>query len=147
MPALMEIKKILVPVSGGSADEEAINLACNLARKLKTKVYAAYVIEVERDLPLDTPVDSETEKAEEILTHAEDIATKADYDIETDLLQARETGPAIVDEAVGKGVDLIVMGIDYKKRLGVFDLGEAVSYILKEAHCQVLLYREPFPQE
>jgi len=143
MPAPVNIKKILVPLSGGSADEEAIKLACNLARKPKAKVYAAYVIEVERDLPLDTPVDSETEKAEEILSHAEDIAAKADYDIETDLLQARETGPAIVDEAVEKGVDLIVMGIDYKKRLGVFDLGQTIPYIFKEAPCQILLYRGP----
>jgi len=143
MPAPVNIKKILVPLSGGSSDEKAIKLACNLAKKPKAKVCVAYVIEVERDLPLDTPVDSETEKAEEILSHAEDIAAKADYNIETDLLQARETGPAIIDEAIGKGVDLIVMGIDYKKRLGVFDLGQTVPYIFKEAHCQILLYRGP----
>lgn len=139
----MEIKKVLVPVSGGSADEEAIKLACKLARKPKAKVYAAYIIEVERSLPLDTPVDSETEKAEEILTRAEDIATKAGYEIETDLLQAREIGPAIVNEAVEKGVDLIVMGIGYKKQLSVFDLGETIPYIFKEAPCQILLYRGP----
>jgi nucleotide-binding universal stress UspA family protein len=143
MPAPVGIKKILVPVSGGSADDEAIKLACNLDKKHQAKVYAAYVIEVERGLSLDTPVDSETEKAEEILSHAEDIATKAGYDIETDLLQAREVGAAIVDEAVGKGVDLIVMGIDYKKRLGVFDLGQTIPYIFKEAPCQILLYRGP----
>ncbi len=133
----------MVPVSGGSADEEAIKLACKLARKPKAKVYAAYIIEVERSLPLDTPVDSETEKAEEILTRAEDIATKAGYEIETDLLQAREIGPAIVNEAVEKGVDLIVMGIGYKKQLSVFDLGETIPYIFKEAPCQILLYRGP----
>jgi len=139
----VEIKKVLVPLSGGSADEETIKLACELARKPKAKVYAAYIIEVERSLPLDTPVDSETEKAEEILTRAEDIATKAGYEVETDLLQAREIGPAIVNEAVEKGVDLIVMGIGYKKRLGVFDLGETIPYIFKEAPCQILLYRGP----
>lgn len=133
----------MVPVSGGSADEETIKLACKLAKKPKAKVYAAYIIEVERSLPLDTPVDSETEKAEEILTRAEDIATKAGYEIETDLLQAREIGPAIVNEAVEKGVDLIVMGIGYKKQLGVFDLGETIPYIFKEAPCQILLYRGP----
>jgi len=137
----VEIKKVLVPVSGGSADEEAVILACKLARRPKAKVYVTYIIEVERSLPLDTPVDSETEKAEEILTRAEDIATKAGYDIETDLLQAREIGPAIVNEAVEKGVDLIVMGIGYKKRLGVFDLGETIPHIFKEAPCQILLYR------
>jgi len=137
----------LVPVSGGSADEEAIKLACKLARRPKAKVYAAYIIEVERSLPLDMPVDSETEKAEEILTRAEDIATKAGYEIETDLLQARGIGPAIVNEAVEKGVDLIVIGIGHKKQLGVFDLGETIPYIFKEAPCQILLYQGPISRE
>ena len=143
----MEIKKVLVPVSGGSVDEEAIKLACELAKRPKAKVYAAYIIEVERSLPLDTPVDSETEKAEEILTRAEDIATKAGYEIETDLLQARGIGPAIVKEAVEKGVDLIVIGIGHKKQLGVFDLGETIPYIFKEAPCQILLYQGPISRE
>ncbi|HUV45465.1 MAG TPA: universal stress protein, partial [Dehalococcoidia bacterium] len=103
---MMEIKNILVPTNGGGGDEEVIKLACSLARRSKAKVYAVYVVEVERSLPLDTQVDSETEKAEKILTQAEDAAADADYEIETDLLQARDAGPAIVNEAVERGVDL-----------------------------------------
>ena len=89
---MMEIKSILVPTNGGGGDEEVIKLACSLARRSKAKVYAVYVVEVERSLPLDTQVDSETEKAEKILTQAEDAAADADYEIETDLLQARDAG-------------------------------------------------------
>lgn len=143
MPRLVETKKILVPVSGNSADEEAIKLACNLARKPKARVYAVYVIEVERSLPLDAQVDWQVEKAEEVLTHAEDIAADVGYDIDTDLLQAREAGPGIVDEAMEREVDLIVMGIGYKRHLGEFDLGKTIFHVLKEAPCQVLLYRGP----
>ena len=139
----MEAKKILVPISGNSADEEAIKLACRLGEKWKAKVYVVYIIEVERSLPLDAPVESEVEEAEEILTHAEDVAADIGYDIETDLLKAREAGPGIVDEAMERGVDLIVMAIGYRKHLGEFDLGETVPYVLREAPCQILLYREP----
>lgn len=141
MPQSVKMKKILVPVSGNSADEEAIKLACNLAKKPKAKVYVVYIIEVERSLPLDAQIDSETEKAERVLTHAEDIAAEEDSDIDTDLLQAREAGPGIVDEAVEREVDLIVMGMGYKRHLGTFDLGKTVPHVLKEAPCKVLLYR------
>lgn len=138
----MEIKNVLVPISGNSADEEAIKLACSLAKQAKAKVYVLYIIEVERSLPLDAQIDSAIEESEEILTHAEDIAADIGYDIETDLLQAREVGPGIVEEAMEREVDLIVMGIVYKRHLGEFDLGKAIPYVLKVAPCQVLLYRE-----
>ena len=139
---MMEIKNILVPTNGGGADEEVIELACSLARKSKAKVYAVYIIEVERSLSLDTQVDSETEKAEKILTHAEDAAGDADYEIETDLLQARDAGPAIVNEAVERKIDLIIMATTYKKAPGIPELGKAVYYVLKEAPCRVLLFRD-----
>jgi nucleotide-binding universal stress UspA family protein len=137
----VETKKILVPISGNGADEEAIKLACTLAKRHKAKIYVVYVIEVERSLPLDAQVDSEMEKAEEVLTHAEDVAAGEDCDIETDLLQAREAGPGVVDEAMERGIDLIIVGVGYKRRLGMFDLGATIPYVLKEAPCQVLLYR------
>ena len=139
---MMEIKNILVPTNGGGTDEEVIELACSLARKSKAKVYAVYIIEVERSLSLDTQVDSETEKAEKILTHAEDAAVDADYEIETDLLQARDAGPAIVNEAVERKIDLIIMATTYKKAPGIPELGKAVYYVLKEAPCRVLLFRD-----
>lgn len=138
----MELDRILVPVSGSSADEEAVKLACSLAKKAKAKIYVVYVIQVKRSLPLDAEIDSEVKKAEEVLTRAEDIAAEQDYEVETDLLQAREVGPAIVDEAMEKDVNLILMGIGYKKRFGVFSLGVAVPHVLKEAPCRVLVLRE-----
>jgi nucleotide-binding universal stress UspA family protein len=100
------------------------------------------VIEVKRSLPLDADIESETEKGEKILDHAERIAAEADYEVETELLQAREVGPAIVDEAVERGVDLIIMGVNYKKRFGEWNLGSTVPYVLKNAPCRVLLWRE-----
>lgn len=137
----MNAKRVLVPVRGTAADEAAIALAGYLAKKQKGKVFVVYVIEVDRSLPLDAEVESQTQKAEAVLTRAEDLAGDEGYDIDTDLLQAREAGPGIVDEAVERDVGLVVMAVPYKKRLGEFRLGETVSYVLREAPCQVLLYR------
>ena len=139
----MELKRILVAASGNGADEEAVKLACNLAKKSKAEVYVVYIIEVKRSLPLDAVIESEIQKAEEVLTRAEDIAAERDYEVETDLIQAREAGSAIVDEAMERDVDLILMGLTYKTRFGIFDLGRAVPHVLKEAPCRVLLCRDP----
>jgi nucleotide-binding universal stress UspA family protein len=137
----MEFDKILVPVSGSVADAEAIRLACRLARKTKGKIRAICVITVRRTLPLDAQLAPEISQGEEILDRAESVAEEEDYQVETDLLQAREAGPTIVDEAVERGINLILMGIEYKKRFGQFSLGNVVPYVLKNAPCHVILYQ------
>ena len=138
----MEFKQILVPVSGTEADEEAMKLACRVARKDKGKIWVVTVVAIKRALPLDAEIDSEIQKAEELLDRMEGIAEEEDYEVETDVLQAREVGPAIVDEAVERGVDLILMGIRYKRRFGQFSLGNVIPYVLKSAPCPVILYEQ-----
>ena len=138
----MEFKKILVPVVGTDADDEAIRLACQLAKKDKGKIWAVYVITIRRSLPLDAEIEPEIREAEEILDRAQSIADEQDYEIENDLLQAREAGPTIIDEAVEREVDLILMGVEYKWRFGQFSLGSVVPYVLKNAPCRVILYHQ-----
>jgi nucleotide-binding universal stress UspA family protein len=138
----MEFNKILVPVTGRPVDDEAMRLACQLAKKNKGKIWGVYVIAVKRSLPLDAEIRSETSKAEEILDHIATVAEEADYEAETDLLQAREVGPTIIDEAVEREVDLIIMGLSYKRRFGQFSLGNVLPYVLQNAPCQVILYHQ-----
>ncbi len=138
----MEFHNILVPITGTKADEEAMKLACRLAKKDKGKIWAVYVITLKRTLPLDAEIESEIRNAEEILDHTESIAEEQDYELETDLLQAREAGPTIVDEAVERKVDLILIGVKYKRHFGQFSLGNVVPYVLKNAPCRVILYHQ-----
>jgi nucleotide-binding universal stress UspA family protein len=137
----MEVKKVLVPIRGSEADEETMRLACRLAKRDKGKVWAVSVVAIKRALPLDAEIESEIRQAEEVLDKAEVVAEEEDYEVETDVLQARDVGPAIVDEAVERGVDLIVMGISYKQRFGQFSLGNVAPYVLKNSPCPVLLYQ------
>ena len=138
----MEFRRILIPVVGTEADDEAIRLACRLGKRDRGKIWAVYVITVERVLPLDAEIEPEVKRAEGILDHIETIAEEEDYELETDLLQAREAGPTIVDEAVEREVDLILMGVKYKTRFGQFSLGSVVPYVLKNAPCRVMLYHQ-----
>ena len=143
----MKLSRILVATSGDSTDEEVVALACDLAKKSKAEVFVVYIIEVNRTLPLDAVVEEDIAKAEKILTKAEDIAAENDYEVETDLIQAREVGAAIVDEARERKVDLIVMGLAYKKRFGVFHMGTAIPHVLEESPCRVILLRESIEQK
>ena len=138
----MEFKRILVPVVGTEADEEAMKLACRLAKKEKGKVWAVCVVAVKRALPLDAEIVPEIQSAEDILDRVERVAEEEDYEAETDILQAREVGPAIIDEAVERGVDLSLMGVKYKRRVGQFSLGSVVPYVLKNSPCPVILYQQ-----
>ena len=137
----MDYNRILVPVIGTPVDGEAISLACDLARKNKGKIWAVYVITLERTLPLDAEIEPEIVKAEEILEGAIVCAEEHDYEIETDLLQAREAGPTIIDAAIQHDADVILMGIEYKQRFGQFSLGDVAPYVLKNAPCRVILYQ------
>ena len=139
----MEPKKVLVPVDGSKADDEVIKLACSMTKKTKGKIYMIYVIEVKRTLPLEAEIEPEIQKGEKVLNRAERIAEEEDCEVETELLQAREAGSAIVDEAAERGVDLILMGMNYEKQFGEFTLGTILPYVLRNATCRVLICREP----
>ncbi len=139
----MEFRKILVPVTGNEADIQALKLAIRLARKEKGKIWSVYVITIKRALPLDAEIKTEIEKAEGIMDNMEILAEEdEEYEVDTDIIQAREAGPAIVDEAMERGVDLILMGVKYKKRFGQFSLGSVVPYVLKNSPCPVILCQQ-----
>jgi nucleotide-binding universal stress UspA family protein len=139
--AVIRASRILVPVNGNATDEDAVGLACEIGRRGKAAVYAIYVIEVKRTLPLDVDLPPEAAKGDTVLARAERTAEEFGIDLETEILQARDVGTAIVDEALEREIDLIVMGIGYKRKFGEFDLGHTAPYVLKNAPCRVWLAR------
>ena len=142
---MIRASRILVPVNGNPTDEEAVALACEVGRRSRAEVYAIYVIEVKRTLPLDVDLPAEAAKGDAVLAQAERVADGWNVRVQTELLQARDVGTAIVDEAAERQVDLIVMGLSYKRRFGEFDLGRTAQYVLKNAPCRVWLTRAAPP--
>ncbi len=143
----MKLEKILVAVTGASTDQDVLLLATTLARRLNATIYAIYVIEVKRSLPINAEIGSEMERGDELLDRVEQWCEDAQVPVETELLQAREIGPAIVDEAVERGVDAICIGISHRRRADQGELGTAAVYVLKNAPCRVWLCREPLPSD
>ena len=136
----IDVDKILVAVKGGKSGEESFRLACGIARAAKARLYALYVIEVGWELPVDAEVDPT--EGENVLHRIEALGQEEKCYVEAQYIQARHAGPAIVQEALERGMELIVLGVPYKRRLGQFTLGSTVAYILKSAHCPIILWRE-----
>jgi len=102
-------QRIMVPVGGNDIDSETVRVAVWLAKQSSSKLYAIHIIEVNRSLPLGAVIDKDIERGEGILDSVDQLAAESAQEVETELVQARETGPAIVDEAEEWGADLIVM--------------------------------------
>jgi len=137
-------KSILVPVNGTESSLNAVEFACNLAKRSRARVHVVHVIEVKRSLPLDAELVGEAQEGENILAEAEAVARRLDFEVQGDLLQARDAGHAIVDEAVERQADVIVVGVPFRRPFGEFELGKVASHVLKSAHCEVILLRMPF---
>lgn len=141
--SFLQMKSVLVPTDGSTASLEAVELACSLAKRNKARVMVVHVIEVPRTLPLDAEMVEEAQRGEEILAAAEEVADRVDWEVEAELLQAREAGHAVVDEAVERQADAIILGVDYHAPYGEFQLGETTQFVLKNARCQVWVCRQP----
>ena len=138
-------RRILVPINGSPTDDEAVRLGCRLARRARAKVYVVTILEVRRSLALSETQDAEVEPCERLLDRAEAIGAELDVDIETEVIQAREAGPAIVDEIREWKADLVIVGMPWRERFGEFHMGKTAPYVLKSAPCRVVLFREPPP--
>ncbi|MYE45155.1 MAG: universal stress protein [Chloroflexi bacterium] len=57
------------------------------------------------------------------------------------MCQARQAGHAVVDEAIERNTDAIVVGVGYERPYGRFRLGRLPQYVLAHAPCEVWLFR------
>ena len=139
----LRMRDILAPVDGSAASMDALALACLLSKRNKGTVYAVYVIEVARNLSLDADLPNEAARGEEILTQAEKVAEAVDYKVSGELLQARDWGHAIVDEAIERDVSAVVLGVGYGRAVGESGAGKMAQYVIFHAPCQVIICRQP----
>ena len=138
----VSIKRTLVPVNGTPASEHAFLWACQLAKTTKSELHAIYVSEVPLEFPLNTEFVSEDNQGEQVLSHIEAIAAEEKCRVHAQLLQGRHAGPVIVLEAEDREMEMIILGIPFRHRVGSSVLGSTASYLLEHAPCQVVLWRE-----
>ena len=138
----MQPKRVLVALAGTSADPDMLRLVASIAKPAKAEVIGIHVIEVRWNLPLDAVLEPELDRGEELLASAKKVASQAGFDLDTELLQARDAAAAIVDTAVERKVDLVVVSMPYRKRMGRVYVGKTVENVYLNAPCAVLAYRQ-----
>lgn len=138
---LRAVRSILVAVDDSDASLNAVAAACDVARQTKASVALVHVLEVPRALALDAELGVEVERAEQLLSRAERVAAERKVKIDCNMIQARQAGHAIVDEAVETGTDAIALGLAFNRPFGKFQLDEASAYVLEHAPCEVWLFR------
>jgi nucleotide-binding universal stress UspA family protein len=140
-------QRAVVALNGGPSDARIVRLVVGLATK-GVEVIAVHVVEIDWTLPLDADIAGRSEDVQRVLDSAESIAEGRKIVMEPVLLQARDVGAALVDEATERGADLLVVGLPYRQRFGGdFDIGRTVPYILQNAPCAVWVVREPMSEE
>jgi nucleotide-binding universal stress UspA family protein len=138
----------VIALSGGRTDRAIVALAADVAKPVHAELVGVHVVEIDWTLPLDADVAGRSEDAQRVLDIAETTAESVRYRLETVLLQARDVGAAIVDEASERGADVIICGLPFRRRFGgEFTVGRTIPYILKNAPCAVWVIREAMPEE
>jgi len=141
-------QRAVVALNGGPSDARIVRLAAEQASRSKGELIAVHVVEIDWTLPLDADIAGRSEEAQRVLDMAEGIAESVKVRMEPVLLQARDVGAAIVDEATERGADLLVVGVPYRTRFGgEFAIGRTIPYILQNTPCAVWVVREPMPEE
>jgi APA family basic amino acid/polyamine antiporter len=138
----LEYSNILVPVAAGYPSDEAMDVACRLARERRARIVAVTVVQVPLELPLDAYLPDEVEEANLQLDEARAIGESYGVPVTTRLVRARSVGRALVDEAIRRSSEIIVMGGPRRIRLqsgrrAIF--GDTVDFVLKHAPCRVMV--------
>jgi nucleotide-binding universal stress UspA family protein len=140
-------KRVVIALNGGSSDGPIVALASRFA-KSGTDLTAVHIVEIDWTLPLDADIAGHSEEAQRVLDMAESVAEDNRARLTPVLLQARDVGAALVDEASERSADLLVVGMPYRKRFGgEFAIGRTIPYVLKNAPCAVWVVREAIPEE
>ena len=135
----IDYNQILVPVVGSRITDEMMVLACQLATEKKSSIDGLYVIEVPLNLPLDARLTTEREKADRALATAGRVADAFKVKFTPYVVTARHAGRAIVEEAIDRRSEVIILGTMRKRRVGNIVFGRTSDFVLDHAPCEVLL--------
>jgi nucleotide-binding universal stress UspA family protein len=119
-----------------------MDFACRLAAERRASIVAFTAIDVPLDLPLDAELPREVEEANEQLDEARAIGESYGVRVVGRIARTRNIGRAIVDEAVRRNSEIIVMAGPRRVRLQrgrrqIF--GDAVDFVLRHAPCRVMV--------
>ena len=147
---MIPIKVILHPTDFSPRSEQALQLACALARDAGARLIVLHVLErplivyggVALAPPAPRPSEEERRQRREQLQQVRpaDPAIAVEH-----RLEEGDPATAIVQVAQETGCDLIVMGTHGRTGLGRLLMGSVAEKVLRDAPCLVLTVKAPLP--
>ncbi len=133
--------RVLVALHDAEQLADLVGLGCSLAGPDRhSEVHVLHVVVIPRALPLEADLKAEVTCGEALLAKAEEMAEERfGRSVRTDLLQAREAGPAILEEINEKAIDVVVLGHRRHRGFGERGFGATVSDVVKHAPCRVVI--------
>jgi nucleotide-binding universal stress UspA family protein len=136
-PSLVaEYRTIVVPVVRSPESEDALIAAGRLAADRGATIVAMHVLEVPLERALHADLGAHEDRAEALLDDTEALLDQYGVRVVTRLVRARSAARAIVDEAVARNAELIVVGAP---RTGRRLLGRTAERVLELSPVRVLV--------
>jgi APA family basic amino acid/polyamine antiporter len=144
LPAGARFTRILVPMKLGDIGEEMVATAIALAKEGDSAIEAITVVRVPRRYELAGELPPEVAaRVEASLDEARLLGDDHGVQVRTDVVRARSIGHAIVEEAVARDADLIVLGSSARWRRQSRFFSPTVDFVLRHAPCEVLVVAFP----
>jgi basic amino acid/polyamine antiporter, APA family len=159
-----EYASILVPIFGGTLDDDIVGTAGRLAAEEADEddeggaiLEAIWVFQIPMSLPIDARVpEDRVVEAKRALARAKSVGEEyAGVRVATAMVRGRTVGAAIVSEAKRRGVEAIVLAAEAPTRIrgGAILGGRAIGsdrfagdltrYVIEKAPCKVILTAPP----
>lgn len=135
------LEKLLLATDRSEYGEGALQEALNFAGLCSSRLYVMSVLETNPEYETIGANYFAKEEAEVLkyLTLIKEKAVQKGIVCETILHSSKEAHQAIVDEAVARGIDMIVLGRHGRKGLLKALMGEVVTKVVVQAPCKVLV--------
>jgi nucleotide-binding universal stress UspA family protein len=133
------IGSVIVVFSQEIHSENMMALTARLARRVRARLLAIYIIEVPHQLPVDAEMEKERRAALDVLARAEAIARKQNVEIATEIIPARQVSQGVLDLVKRRDVHLIVLGSYREGKYTDAPLGRSIEVIAAKAPCDVLI--------
>jgi nucleotide-binding universal stress UspA family protein len=134
---LLYEKNVLIPIDGRENSMDVVEFFCMIQNTTNFVIHVVYVIEVPRNLPLDTELPEQYEKAQDSLLKAVKISEKYNTLINTSVIYSRTMEDSILTTAQNLKCELIAIHQD-AQRLRIF--GNIASNISQRAKCSVWIF-------
>ncbi len=131
--------KILLFCKNTKANAEALEIAVEQAKAFKGSVSLVGCIAEKPEIPSDVAEEIIKKAEESQQEYIEKIFTPAGIDCTSDVIMTTASfGEEIVQYAENNDIDIIIMGIQKRSKVGKVFFGSSSQYIILEAPCKVL---------